>query len=276
MNVTDYPDLPEYLKVENRPTTTTAAADVSAEKPVQPSKWRDQIKVHPAADLFPIMSDAELDALAADIKKNGVTQPVVFWGKPGLLIDGRNRIEAYVRAGIDGQIQHFHVDESVDPYTYVISANIHRRHLTSEQKRELIAKLLKANPAKSDRQVAETIKASPTTVGTVRKKLEAAGDVSKLDTRKDTMGRKQPAKKAKPKTAAAEEARDRAEVCRLFAAAEAAAAELEAYPKVSVEVLNKAWNVIVAAEKHYSALYGDAEPSVKEAHEAWLAAEGAA
>ena len=42
------------------------------------------------------------------------------------------------------------------------------------------------------------MKASPTTVGTVRTKLEATGDVSKLDTRQDTKGRKQPAKKKRP------------------------------------------------------------------------------
>jgi hypothetical protein len=82
-----------------------------------------------------------------------------------------------------------------DPYDFVISANIHRRHLTAEQKRELIGNLLKANPEKSDRRIAETVKASPTTVGDVRSKMEATGDVSKLDTRRDTKGREQPARK---------------------------------------------------------------------------------
>jgi len=72
------------------------------------------------------------------------------------------------------------------------------RHLTAEQRRELIAKLIKAQPEKSNRQIAEAAKASPTTVGTVRAKMEAAGDVSKLDTRTDSRGREQRAKRVKP------------------------------------------------------------------------------
>jgi hypothetical protein len=45
----------------------------------------------------------------------------------------------------------------VDPYTLAISYNINRRHLTAAQKSELISKLLKADPTKSDRAVAEVV-----------------------------------------------------------------------------------------------------------------------
>ena len=48
-----------------------------------PTNWRDRIKVHPAADMFPMMSDDELDELAADIAKNGLRQPIVLWNKSG-------------------------------------------------------------------------------------------------------------------------------------------------------------------------------------------------
>ena len=40
--------------------------------------WRDAYEVHPAADVFPMMSDEELDALAADIKANGLKVPLLF------------------------------------------------------------------------------------------------------------------------------------------------------------------------------------------------------
>jgi hypothetical protein len=85
----------------------------------------------------------------------------------------------------------------VDPWEYVASANLHRRHLTAEQRRELIGKLIEAMPEKSNRQIAKLVNASPTTVGTKRAEMEATGDVSKLDTLSDTRGRRQPVHKAR-------------------------------------------------------------------------------
>ena len=87
----------------------------------------------------------------------------------------------------------------VDPWAYVTSANLHRRHLTAEHRRELIVKLIGAMPEKSNRQIAKLVNASPTTVGTKRAEMEATGDVSKLDTRTDSKGRKQPARKTTTK-----------------------------------------------------------------------------
>jgi ParB-like chromosome segregation protein Spo0J len=187
------------------------------------------LPVHPAAELFPMLSEGELRELGEDIKKKGLQQPLVIYtdanGEQALL-DGRNRLAAMERVGIRFEISGInlganvqtiwhllfphddchlvdrdftYLDENIDPCAYVISANIHRRHLTVEQKRDLIAKPLSATPEKSDRQIAETVKASPTTVGTVRKELEKTGDVSKLDTRTDSKGRAQPAHKPPPK-----------------------------------------------------------------------------
>jgi hypothetical protein len=34
--------------------------------------WRDVLKIHPACELFPLMSQAELKELGEDIKKNGL------------------------------------------------------------------------------------------------------------------------------------------------------------------------------------------------------------
>ena len=179
----------------------------------QPKTWRDVLPVHPAADLFPRMSESELRELGEDIKKNGLQSRITLWSErigqgPFCLIDGRNRLDAMESVGVPI------LDEtgwpldccfaSGDPYDFVLSLNIHRRHLTAEQKRELIAKVLKAKPEQSDRQIAKQTKTSPTTVGKIRKESEAAGDVSKLDTRTDTKGRKQPSTKSKKSVKKAE------------------------------------------------------------------------
>jgi hypothetical protein len=120
--------------------------------------WRTRYPVHPCADVFPMLPDDELDALAADIKTHGLKNPIVLWRDLGagkgrreyLLLDGRNRLEAFQRAGIaipaeptdDTPLQFMTV--TGDPAAYVISANIRRRHLTKEQQAELIVRTVEA------------------------------------------------------------------------------------------------------------------------------------
>jgi transposase-like protein len=87
------------------------------------------------------------------------------------------------------------VPSSHDPYALVLSLNVRRRHLSSEQKSELVAKILQAKPGMSSRRVAQLVGVSPTTVASGRRRLEAQGDVSRLDTLTDTKGRQQPARK---------------------------------------------------------------------------------
>ena len=117
-------------------------------------------KVHPAADVFPMMSDEELAVLGENIKKNGLTSPVVFWlipdgkgennpdtnldGSNRFLLDGRNRLEAMERVGLDDLDYFDDIVVTGDPVAYVISANIHRRHLTKQQQAELIVAAVKA------------------------------------------------------------------------------------------------------------------------------------
>jgi len=193
------------------------------------ASWRDVLPIHPAAELFPPMAPDELRALAHDIKQNGLREPVsVVEDRSGknVLIDGRNRLDALEllddaeRFNLDNYIIFEKFPADIDITARVVSLNLHRRHLTVEQKRDLIAKLIKAQPEKSNRQVAKTVKASPTTVGTVRTEMETKGEVSKLDTRTDANGIKQPARKRPT-----DKRRER--IGKLDSAARAAAAQKE-------------------------------------------------
>lgn len=89
------------------------------------------------ADKFPLIPQEELAELAADIAANGQQEPVVIAQVDGqwMLIDGRNRLAACQLAGVDPV---YRVLES-DPTAYVLSANVHRRHLTKGQQAMAVA-----------------------------------------------------------------------------------------------------------------------------------------
>lgn len=88
------------------------------------------LQAHPAAALFPMMSDEELTRLADDIKARGQIDPIVL--HQGLILDGRNRLRACEMADIE---PNFTAWNSVggSPAQYVASKNIHRRHLSKPQ-----------------------------------------------------------------------------------------------------------------------------------------------
>jgi hypothetical protein len=157
-----------------------------------------RLEVHPAAKIFPLMRGQEYVALRDDIKVNGLQWPVILHG--GLLLDGRNRESACLETGtelrtIDG------TEMIADPWAYVISVNLRRRHLTDQQKREAIAAYLAQAPEKSDRQVGKELGVDGKTVARARAEGEDVRKVPHVAKRTDTKGRKQPAKKppARPK-----------------------------------------------------------------------------
>jgi hypothetical protein len=175
--------------------------------------WREVLSVHPAAKLFPRVSEEELNVFAQDIRQHGLKTKITLWndGTIDCVLDGITRLDALQRAGIkffatethDGRCLHDFkyfsrlVDPALDPYAYVISANIHRRHLTAEQKRELIAKLLKAKPEASNVAIAKQVKADDKTVAKVRRDLERRSEIPNVEKRTDSKGRAQPATKPK-------------------------------------------------------------------------------
>ena len=212
--MTDAIEMPAFLKRE-KVTATTAVEIIAPTVPAPaPSGWRSRLKVHPAAEMFPLLEPDELRALADDIKANGLLNKATVWwdGHTPVLLDGRNRLDALELAGMMehspcGDIaEHlwepvsnlYENCEHLDPYALVIGLNLHRRHLTREQKRDLIAELLKVQPEKSDRQIAATAKVHHETVGAIRAEQERRGGIRHVETRTDTKGRKQPTKASKP------------------------------------------------------------------------------
>lgn len=91
------------------------------------------LPAHPAAALFPLLGEAELQTLAADIAKQGLLEPVWLYDDPELgevLLDGRNREAACGLAGVPLTTRRY---EGESPVAFVISENVRRRHLSAGQ-----------------------------------------------------------------------------------------------------------------------------------------------
>ena len=108
-------------------------------------EWIGEYPVHPVASLFPMIDDESLNALAEDIKKNGQREPIIvayldeaMLDEP-VVIDGRNRHAACKLAGIEPEFKFVMSlnDRELSPQViadWIISHNLHRRHLTTSQK----------------------------------------------------------------------------------------------------------------------------------------------
>jgi hypothetical protein len=181
--------------------------------PAPHAGWRQHLRIHPAADLFPLISPAELKELGDDIKANGLLQPIVLWcdGDDYQLLDGRNRLDAMEAVGMKpaknpkaadlfglfADVSMTVVEAPIDPLDYVVSVNLRRRHLTAEQKRDLIAELLRLRPDRSNRQTAKIAQVDDKTVGAVRTEMERRAEIPHVSTTTDAKGRAQPAHKPK-------------------------------------------------------------------------------
>lgn len=85
--------------------------------------------IHPACGMLPMMPPEAIAELAQDIRRHGQQQPI--WLYDGQLLDGRNRLEACLLAGVEPEV---HTWTGDDPVRWVLSLNFHRRHLTDGQK----------------------------------------------------------------------------------------------------------------------------------------------
>ena len=97
-----------------------------------------RLEYHEVAALFPMMTREELAGLEADIRKVGQLEPI--WLHDGRIVDGRNRYEACVALGLEPFTCEW--DGRGSLVEFVLSKNLHRRHLTSGQKAALAVDVL--------------------------------------------------------------------------------------------------------------------------------------
>lgn len=99
---------------------------------------------HALANIFPLIDGKAYTDLLADVKKYGVREPV--WLYEGKILDGRNRYRAAQAMGKTFETRAY---EGNDAVGFVVSLNLHRRHLSESQRASVAAKL--ANMVQGER-----------------------------------------------------------------------------------------------------------------------------
>lgn len=140
----------------------------------------------------------EMKALEASIKENGILEPIVL-DEDGNIIDGHHRQKIADKLGLSDvptrELEGLDEDQKV---AAAKELNFNRRHLNSEEKRQLVIDELLADPTVANRAIARLVGASEGTVRNIRKELEASAQITQTTTAKgaDGVERKKPEPKA--------------------------------------------------------------------------------
>jgi hypothetical protein len=144
------------------------------------SKIKEDYQFHELAGIFPLMTEENLTALKNDIAKNGQIEPI--WIYDGRIIDGRNRYNALESLGIEPKVIEWQGEEK-DLLGFVVSLNLHRRHLNESQRGIVAGKLANLENGKrptpidvgvTQAEAAELLNVSVKSVQRAKKVIEKA------------------------------------------------------------------------------------------------------
>lgn len=116
------------------------------------------MKDHPLAELFPLMDEPDMAALAADIKEHGLRAPITVY--KGMILDGRNRFRACKIANVEIKTRQF--ENGNDPMKFVLSVNLHRRHLSESQRAMVAAKMATMKTGEKAQKESANLQTPPT------------------------------------------------------------------------------------------------------------------
>lgn len=97
-------------------------------------KNNQTMELHPLCTYFPRMSDAEFNSLKDNLLDNGQTHPI--YALDGMILDGGNRYRALCELGIAPVIIEY---TGFNPTQFILSSNLHRRHLTQGQSAAIVS-----------------------------------------------------------------------------------------------------------------------------------------
>ncbi|MBP3956895.1 ParB N-terminal domain-containing protein [Gemmata sp. G18] len=172
------------------------AASISAPV-VKTITFNGKLYFAPFADLLPPLTECERDELQADIETRGVLVPVIVTPEDEV-IDGHNRAEIADRLSKAVPIEVKNFGSAAEKRTAALYLNLHRRHVSADEKRRLIREELLVNAGASDRSIGAKVGADNKTVAKERSELERREEIPHVEKRTDTIGRSQPASKKLP------------------------------------------------------------------------------
>ncbi len=110
-----------------------------------------RLRLHPLAHAIPKVDEKEFLKFVADVKRQGVRNPITTFG--GQVLDGRHRLAVASALNVPLRITEFIGDEAA-ARDEVISQNVARRHLTTAQRALIVQELFlpQAEAAAKERQ----------------------------------------------------------------------------------------------------------------------------
>jgi len=110
---------------------------------------------HPVAALFPLMEGAEFEELKADIATNGLLE-AIWIDDDGQVLDGRNRHRACIETETQPEFRTWSGSGSL--VSFVVSMNLHRRHLSSSQRGMIATDALRMLEEEAEQRRLATLK----------------------------------------------------------------------------------------------------------------------
>jgi hypothetical protein len=142
--------------------------------------------------VMPALPAEDYEALKADIAARGVMVAIEM-DEYGNILDGYNRIKVCRELGINDYpvVVRSGLSEA-EKLTHARRVNLLRRHLSQEQRRQLVADELRGDPSRSDRQIAAGLGVDHKTVGAARDRLGGTGEIPQLEKTTGTDGKARP------------------------------------------------------------------------------------
>ena len=144
-------------------------------------------ELHPLCTLFPRIVGEEFETLVQDIKAHGLREPIIL--HDGMVLDGGNRLRACIAAGVKPGFMNFGGGNLVE---YVLSTNLHRRHLTAAQRSAITASVTDWATAQAHGGNRKADQEQIVALETVKKRAEVSNTSEYTQKKADKVAKKDP------------------------------------------------------------------------------------